>query len=71
MNKTRLGIAMMFPSLFVLAGSFIASIYLAYKDILGINAASPIIIGFCLLLEIIGIIILRSKSNSANKQVEQ
>jgi len=61
--KTILGVVLMLPLVLIVIGSFGVSIYAAYNNISGITWASPIIIGSCIILYIIGRYISRDKKN--------
>jgi len=59
--KKIIGIIIMLPLILIVLGSFVASIYAAYKHIAGITYASPIIIGVAIILYLLGRFLSKDK----------
>jgi len=60
--KKIVGIILQVPMYFLILGSFIASIYAAYKGISGINWATPIILACIIIAYMIGIYLKRNET---------
>jgi hypothetical protein len=52
--KNKIGSVLQLPLLLLVIGSFVASIYASYRNIMGVTFRTPITIGVVIILYIVG-----------------